>query len=346
MHGQRFISAAEPLVWAMARYMVKALFLAGHETVILDATNTTKKRRAEWMCDGDFGWWVKYQPISTSEAECLSRAAAMNDAEIVPIIKKMAAFFQPLTEAETDPKYGGFMPEPVSPSEPPGAPPSGAKPMTPEHELNAWRELTPPHRLLSILEPQCVDAVRNGRTFRAVAWVDVIDATESTWVKAADVEALRAASLPTTPDLTALVEKWRKERNDLNAAAAGNSNLFSQAAWCGQALGRSDCANELEAALRAASLPTPELQESSTLQDIQREFNVNAAEALNIQRLRVEDRKLIELAFGFHVGIEGEYGCPGIICPGVQRLVKKMRELKGVGRFDYEKQTAPPEDQP
>lgn len=43
------------------------------------------------------------------------------------------------------------------------------------------------------------------------------------------------------------------------------------------------------------------------------------------------ERKLLELAFGFHVGIEGEYGCPGATCPGVQRLVEKFRALKGVG---------------
>jgi predicted kinase len=117
LHGQRFILEAEPMVWAMARYMVKALFLAGHDTVILDATNTSKKRRAEWMCDNNFGWWVKYQQIPTSEAECLERADASHDEEIKPIIKKMAACFEPLEDYETDPKYGGFMPD-LSPHQP------------------------------------------------------------------------------------------------------------------------------------------------------------------------------------------------------------------------------------
>jgi predicted kinase len=51
LHGQRFIGVAEPFVWAIAKLMVRALFLAGHPTVIVDATNTTQKRRDEWKSD-------------------------------------------------------------------------------------------------------------------------------------------------------------------------------------------------------------------------------------------------------------------------------------------------------
>ena len=48
-----------------------------------------------------------------------------------------------------------------------------------------------------------------------------------------------------------------------------------------------------------------------------------------------KQRRLLEMAFAFHVGVEGEYGCPGQSCPGVQRLVAKFTALEGVGRFDY-----------
>jgi len=48
LHGKPFIPEAEPFVWAVAKCMAKALFLAGHETVVVDATNTTRKRRDEW----------------------------------------------------------------------------------------------------------------------------------------------------------------------------------------------------------------------------------------------------------------------------------------------------------
>src|SRR5216683_5886868 len=58
LHGQRFIASAEPLVWAIARIMVSALFGAGHPRVILDATNLTKARRDEWL---DPGWNCRFQ---------------------------------------------------------------------------------------------------------------------------------------------------------------------------------------------------------------------------------------------------------------------------------------------
>ena len=55
LHGMPFISEAEPFVWAIAKVMVKALFLAGHNNVIVDATNTTKKARDKWKSS----FWVR-----------------------------------------------------------------------------------------------------------------------------------------------------------------------------------------------------------------------------------------------------------------------------------------------
>ena len=43
LHGKAFILEAEDFVWTIAYTMARALFLAGHETVIIDATNITKK---------------------------------------------------------------------------------------------------------------------------------------------------------------------------------------------------------------------------------------------------------------------------------------------------------------
>ncbi len=34
-----------------------------------------------------------------------------------------------------------------------------------------------------------------------------------------------------------------------------------------------------------------------------------------------QDARLLELATTYHKTVEGEYGCPGPSCPGVQRLV-------------------------
>lgn len=93
LHGQRFYAPAEPLVWAAARLMVRALFLAGHKTVILDATNTTRQRRDEWLSDE---WATYYKPVPTPADACRARAEAAGDAEIIPVIDRMAAAYEPL----------------------------------------------------------------------------------------------------------------------------------------------------------------------------------------------------------------------------------------------------------
>lgn len=97
LHGQRFIGEAEPMVWAIARYMVAALFEAGHDDVVLDATNTTVKRRDEWV---DKRWRRMFVPMAADETECLARAARLNDSYIVPIIEKMAAQYEHPTSEE------------------------------------------------------------------------------------------------------------------------------------------------------------------------------------------------------------------------------------------------------
>ncbi|MGI9307221.1 MAG: AAA family ATPase [Gammaproteobacteria bacterium] len=97
IHGERFISRAEPFVWATAKVMVRALFLAGHATVILDATNTTRKRRDEWHSQD---WETKFKVIGTSEDRCLRRAFRESDLAITPVIERMAAQFEPLEADE------------------------------------------------------------------------------------------------------------------------------------------------------------------------------------------------------------------------------------------------------
>jgi hypothetical protein len=69
--------------------MASALFRAGHETVIIDATNITSKRRAEW--ETRFPGYIDYKVIDTSPAVCISRAKAEGDEGIIPVIERMAA---------------------------------------------------------------------------------------------------------------------------------------------------------------------------------------------------------------------------------------------------------------
>lgn len=79
---------AEPMVWAIARYMVTALFMAGHDTVILDATNITVSRRDEWISRE---WTTALHVIPTTRDECVRRALDQDDMYIVPVIDRMAA---------------------------------------------------------------------------------------------------------------------------------------------------------------------------------------------------------------------------------------------------------------
>lgn len=83
LHDHDYIRLAEPFVWAIAKVMVRALFEAGHEVVILDATNTTEKRREEWMSDE---WETEWHIIATPKSVCLERA----DETMKPVIERMA----------------------------------------------------------------------------------------------------------------------------------------------------------------------------------------------------------------------------------------------------------------
>ncbi len=88
-HGERFIPKAEPFVWVVVRIMVEALLLSGNK-VVLDGTFTTRKRREPWEIFNPTYCWVK-----TSEKTCLFRACEENDHEIVPVIQRQAAQFEP-----------------------------------------------------------------------------------------------------------------------------------------------------------------------------------------------------------------------------------------------------------
>lgn len=93
LHGHKFIPEAEQMVWTIVRKMVESLFLAGHDRVILDATNTTHKRRQEWVSTK---WATVWRQVDTSKKICIERAEAAGDMAIIPIIEAMAEKFQPL----------------------------------------------------------------------------------------------------------------------------------------------------------------------------------------------------------------------------------------------------------
>jgi predicted kinase len=88
MHGQAFIASVEPYIWAIARTMVGALFLAGHRHVILDATNISRKRRNEWKSPD---WALYFKPIPTPASACHERATATGRDDLHAVIDRMAS---------------------------------------------------------------------------------------------------------------------------------------------------------------------------------------------------------------------------------------------------------------
>jgi len=107
LHGQPFIGLAEPFVWAIAKTMVRALFLAGHDNVIVDATNTTRKRRDDWKSSS---WVREFKVFGGPELkdEFIRRARAMDSTPehiegLVGAIERMAEQWEPVKDDEADP---------------------------------------------------------------------------------------------------------------------------------------------------------------------------------------------------------------------------------------------------
>jgi len=97
LHGQRYQAEAEPMVWAIAKYMVKSLFLAGHETVVLDATNLTQVRREEWI---SHSWKREFVIVDTPAEVCKERAIATGMPDLVDVIDRMAISMDTATTDE------------------------------------------------------------------------------------------------------------------------------------------------------------------------------------------------------------------------------------------------------
>jgi tRNA uridine 5-carbamoylmethylation protein Kti12 len=86
VHGQRYEGAAEPLIRALDIYMVRALFGAGHETVIVDETNYSPEARAHLE---DPNWEIQWYPVLTHPDLCKERAKATNQPDLLPVIDEM-----------------------------------------------------------------------------------------------------------------------------------------------------------------------------------------------------------------------------------------------------------------
>jgi tRNA uridine 5-carbamoylmethylation protein Kti12 len=97
LHGQRYEAAAEPMVKAMSLYMVRSLFLAGHETVICDETNYSRAAR-DYMKDSS--WDTKFFVVDTPPDVCMERAIMTGQPDLIPVIDAMYDRYEPLEPDE------------------------------------------------------------------------------------------------------------------------------------------------------------------------------------------------------------------------------------------------------
>jgi len=78
---------------------VRALFLGGNDTIILDATNTTRAQRDQWKSDD---WETSFfDGLACVSAEiCKGRAIENEMPDLISVIEKMAGDFEPLEDDE------------------------------------------------------------------------------------------------------------------------------------------------------------------------------------------------------------------------------------------------------
>jgi tRNA uridine 5-carbamoylmethylation protein Kti12 len=97
LHGHRFQSEAEPMVKAMSLYMIKSLFLSGHEVVICDETNYSRAARNALQSPE---WETRFYEVHTSPEVCKERADLTGQSDLKSVIDEMYARYEPLGKDE------------------------------------------------------------------------------------------------------------------------------------------------------------------------------------------------------------------------------------------------------
>ncbi len=92
VHGTNWRPETENLVWGIAKTMAEALFIAGHDEVIIDACNHTKERRRIWESSR---WVIKHHVVNIDMETCITRAKASYQEELIPVIQRMSAVWDP-----------------------------------------------------------------------------------------------------------------------------------------------------------------------------------------------------------------------------------------------------------
>lgn len=89
LHGQAYVQDREEEVSRIEDLMVKSLFLAGHDMVIVDACHITQKRQDRWT--GREEWIVFIKMFPVGKEECSRRAIESGREDLISVIERMAA---------------------------------------------------------------------------------------------------------------------------------------------------------------------------------------------------------------------------------------------------------------
>jgi len=88
-HGHAYIQESEPVISVFEEYMVKSLFIAGHDTVIVDATHLRPEYIERWQKSKL--WEVQFEYFTgVPVEECIRRARENGREELIPVIKRMS----------------------------------------------------------------------------------------------------------------------------------------------------------------------------------------------------------------------------------------------------------------
>jgi tRNA uridine 5-carbamoylmethylation protein Kti12 len=102
LHGMRYKGEAEPMVKAVSLYMIRSLFLAGHDMVICDETNYSRAAR-DYIKSPD--WETKFMVVNTSPEVCKERAIATGQPDLISVIDDMYKRYEPLGDDEQVAEY-------------------------------------------------------------------------------------------------------------------------------------------------------------------------------------------------------------------------------------------------
>lgn len=90
LYERPFIASCEDMVWTITKYMVKALFIAGHHQVILDATNIKERDRRNFYPQYNVWEQVNIIVFRASRELCEKRARQDRKDELLPVIERMS----------------------------------------------------------------------------------------------------------------------------------------------------------------------------------------------------------------------------------------------------------------